>query len=129
MYGRISDPGMEHFPPRVAWFCEPQVGVSNPSGAILIRGITVFILSLLELYMCGGISDPVMDHYPSRVALALRIPANLQSVTGVRISTPCEAVSIRGTAVFVPGLSELWMYGRTHDPGMGPRPPRVALGL
>ena len=99
MYGRIYDPGMEHFPPRVAWFCEPQVGVSNPSGAILIRGITVFILSLLELYMCGGISDPVMDHYPSRVALALRIPG-----WG---STPCGAVSTLGIAISVPGLFEV----------------------
>ena len=35
------------------------------------------------------------------------------------VSTWCEAVSNRGNSVFVPGLSELHMYGRISDPGIG----------
>ena len=37
---------------------------------------------------------------------------------GVGVSTPCRAVSIRGTTVFVPGASDLRMDGRTSDPGI-----------
>ena len=40
--------------------------------------------------------------------MALRTPANLQSDNGIEIFTPFEAVSTRGTTVFVPGLLELY---------------------
>ena len=46
--------------------------------------------------MYGKIYDLWMTLYPARVSLALRI----------RVSTPCEAVSTRGTTVLVPGLME-----------------------
>ena len=45
----------------------------------------------------------------------------------VWVSTPFGEVSTRGTTVFVPGLLELYMYGRISDPGMRPYPPRLAL--
>ena len=48
--------------------------------------------------------DQGMGPYPPGVALALRTPG-----WG---PTPCGAVSTRGTAVFVPSLSELQIYGR-----------------
>ena len=44
-------------------------------------------------------------------------------------STPCEAMSNRGNSVFVPGLSELHMYGRISDPGMGTIPPQGKRAL
>ena len=53
---------------------------------------------------------------------------NQQSASKVGVSTPCVAVSTRRTTVFVPGLSELYMYGRISDPGIGPYPAQVALG-
>ena len=39
------------------------------------------------------------------------------------------AVSTLETTVFVPGLSELQIYGNISDPGMRHYPPRVALAL
>ena len=49
----------------------------------------------------------------------------------VEVSTSLGAVSTRGTAVFVPGLLNLYIYGRISEPGMGYYPPRVRryLGL
>ena len=60
------------------------------------------------MYMYGRIYDPRMGpHYP-RLTLALfSSPGNQQSVGGVRVSTPCAAVSTRGITVFVRELSEL----------------------
>lgn len=47
--------------------------------------------------------------------------------SGVGVSTPYEAVSIRGINVFVPGLSESWMYEMIYHPGMRLYAPPVAL--
>ena len=47
----------------------------------------------------------------------------------VGVSTPCGAVSTTGATVFVPGLLELYMYGRISDPGMGSYTAQVALAL
>ena len=41
----------------------------------------------------------------------------------VGVSTPCVAVSTRGTTAFVPSLLELQRCGRISDPGIGPYPP------
>ena len=54
-----------------------------------------------------------------------RSPANDQSVSRVRVSTPSEAVSIWGITVFVPGLSEWLMHGWISEQWMGTYPPRV----
>ena len=74
--------------------------------------------------MYGSSSDTVMGYYPPRVA-GWRWLYEHQ----VGVSTPSGAVSTRETTVFVPGLSELEMYGRIYDPGMGCYPPRVAMAL
>ena len=54
-----------------------------------------------------------------------RALANQRSAGGVGFSTPCGAVSTRGITVFVPELSELYMYGRISEPGAGTYPARV----
>ena len=48
-----------------------------------------------------------------------RAPTNQQSAGGVGVSTPCGAVSTRGITLFVPGLSELYIYGGIYEQGMG----------
>ena len=92
--------------------------------------------------MYGRIYDSGMGTYPPRDALALCTSPS-QSAVGrwgwgfhtIRggfdpgVSTTCGPVSTRGKSVFVPGLSELYMYGRIYDPGMGTYPPRDALAL
>ena len=52
----------------------------------------------------GGGMDLIRewDLNSPRVALTPRTRANQQSASGVGVSTPCEAVSTRGTTVFVP---------------------------
>ena len=86
--------------PRWRWLCEPQVGVSTPWRAVSTRGTTVFVPGLSELSMYGKISliqgwDLILPGW--------RWPYKPQ----VGVSTPCWAVSTRGTTVFVPGLLEL----------------------
>ena len=90
--GTISRPGGAK-----RWLYEPQVGVSTPCGAALTRGTTMFVSSMLELYMYGRIYDPRTAPCSPRVSLALRIG----------VSTPCGAIRTRGTTVFVPGLLDL----------------------
>ena len=71
-----------------------------------------------------------MGTYPPRGRwLYVRSPANQRSACGAGVSTPCGAVSTRGITVFVPRLSESYMYGGISDPGMVPCRPRVALAL
>ena len=65
----------------------------------------------------------------SRRALAPGAPTNQQSPSGVRVSTPCGAVSTPGICVVVPALLELSMYGRISDSGIGTYPSRRALAL
>ena len=54
-----------------------------------------------------------------------RAPANQRLAGGIGVPTPCEAVSTRGITVFVPGLSELYMYEGISEPGMGTYSPQV----
>ena len=57
------------------WLCEPRVVVSTPCGAASTRGTTVFVPSLLDLYIYDEkISDPGMICYPPWVARAPRNP-------------------------------------------------------
>ena len=57
MYGRISDPGMGLYPPRVALVPRSPinqqsasgVGVATPYGDVSTRGIAVFVSGLFEL--------------------------------------------------------------------------------
>ena len=67
--------------------------------------------------MYGIVYDPRIALYPPRVSLALRI----------EVSTPCGARLNRGTTIFFPGLLDVYVYGRIHNPGMGPYPHRVTL--
>lgn len=73
---------------------------------------------------CSGASALV-----SRSTLALRAPANQQSMDEGEFSSPCKEVSTRGITVFINGLLELHMGGGTSDPVMGSYRPRVRLGL
>ena len=41
--------GWDHNPRAGRWLYEPQVGVSTPCGAVLTRGTTMFVSSILEL--------------------------------------------------------------------------------
>ena len=82
------------------------VGTSTPCGAVSTGGTTVFppvcwSCRCMEAFLIRR------GPYPSRVTLAPRTPANQQSASVVRASTPCGAISNQGTAVFVQGLLEL----------------------
>ena len=67
----------------------------------------VFVHGVLELWRYGAIYDAGMGSYPPRVALTLRAPANQRSANGIEVFTSCGLVPNRGTAVFIPGVSEL----------------------
>lgn len=54
-------------------------------------------------------------------------PANHNAARGVGGSTHGEAVSTQGSSGFVPRVLKLYLYGRTHDPAMGPYRPWVPL--
>ena len=82
--------------PGCRWLLALRVGVYTPCGAMLTRGITVFVPGLLDLYMYARINDAGMGPYPPRVALALRTPVWSLHTVGSGID--------RGTTVFVPGL-------------------------
>ena len=43
------------------------------------------------------------------------------------VSAPCGGVWTRAITVAVPGLLEMYIYGRVFDPGTGLFPPRVRL--
>ena len=96
IYGRISERGMEPYPPRVRRDLDlvprgnsrsalvPLLapanqrsvdggGIYTPCGAVLSRGITVFVPGLLDLCMYGSISDTGMGTYHSRVRRDLDI--------------------------------------------------------
>ena len=75
----------------------------------------------MERFLIRGL-QPVV---PGWRWLYFRAPARQRSTGGVRVSTPCGAVSARGITVFVPGLSGLYMYGGISKPGMGTYYPRV----
>ena len=47
----------------------------------------------------------------------------------IGVPTPCGAVLIRGTTLFVPSTLELQMYGRIYDPGIASCHPWRALAL
>ena len=66
--------------------------------------------------------DPVV---PGWRWLDFRAPANQRWAGGVGFSPPFGAVSTRGITVFVPALSDLYMYGGIAEPGMGTCPPGV----
>ena len=102
------------------------VGVSTPCEVVSTRGITVFVPGCRSCKCMEGLMirgwEPVV---PGWRWLYSRAPANQRSTGGVGVSTPCGAVSTRGITVFVPGLSELQMYGGISEPRMGTYLPRV----
>ena len=112
----------------------PRVGVSTPSGVESTRGTTVVSSPFFfKLMFCGRIYDPGMilypprvrlaprttanqqsAHYPPRVPLVSRTPTNQQSVTGIGVSTSCEAVSwitVRFRPLFVGVVHDVYMGG------------------
>ena len=115
MHGRISEPTMGPYPPRVALaLCtganQPAIsqrgqGLHAARGGVdpgehRFRSQGVGIVEIRRDY------DPGMGSYPLRVALALRAPANQRSANGIGVSTSFGAVPTRGTPVFIPGMSE-----------------------
>ena len=63
IYRRISDPGMEPYPRRVALALgspNPRLGFPHLARAVSTRETTVFVPSLLELYMYGRIHDLIL---------------------------------------------------------------------
>ena len=87
----------------------------------LIRG------SELNLPGCGETS--ALAPGATLAARGLMSPSQSAISSWGGVSTPRGAVSIRAVSVFVPGLLELWIYGRISDPGMGNYPPRVRRDL
>ena len=80
-------------------------------------------------------SGPGMGPYRPRVELALLYTTRSQSEIGRPvglgiISTLRAEVSILVISVFVPGLSELYMYvWMDYDPGMGPYHSQMTVSL
>lgn len=62
----------------------------------------------------------------SRGALCFINPSQEQSASGVGLFTPCGALSIWGTSVYILGLLELQICGKVYYPGMGPHVAQVA---
>ena len=60
---------------------------------------------------CNGVAGFVIGGWkpilPGVCWLCVRSPANQRPASGVRVSTPCEAVSTRRITAFVPRMSEL----------------------
>ena len=73
MYGRIHDPGMGPYPPRMAIALRTPGWGFHTVGGGSTRESTVFVHGLLKLWMYGSISDQGMGYYLPRVALAQRI--------------------------------------------------------
>ena len=72
-----------------------------------------------------GFVDAWTDFLNQRWGLIL--PELRWLYVGVRVSTPCGAVSIRENIIFVQEVLELYRYGGVRDTGMGSYLPRVAL--
>ena len=111
MHGRIYYPGMGSYPPRVALALRTPSGGFHTVGAVSTWGTTVFVPGLLERCRC---MEGVLVWEWGLFLPGWRWLYEFQ----VGVSTPWESVSTRGTTVFVPGLLDLWMYGRASDPGM-----------
>ena len=84
-----------------------ELEVSNTCGVVSTRGTTIFVPVRPSCRHREGFLIRGMGPYLQRVALALQTQASKQSDGGVGVSTPCGAISTRGTTVFVPGLLEL----------------------
>ena len=138
MFRRISDPGIDLILPGWRRIYEPQLINNQPVGLELPHRAGRYrpgkpSLSSPACWSCRGteifLIHRGMGPYLSRVALAPRTPGSQQSVCGVGTSTPCGAVSTRGTTVFVPGFcwSCILWKGLLYDPAMGSYPSRVSL--
>ena len=111
MYGGIPDPGMRYYPPRVVLALRSAGwGLASSQwgwGFHTIRGGVDpwdhrFYPRIVVVYMYGSICDPGVVPYPRR---GWHWVYELQ----VGVSTPCGAVSTRGTTIFVPGfLEDVW---------------------
>ena len=91
-----------------------------------------FVDGLWKLYMYGRIYDPGIGLYRPRVRQVLDVVAggncrrhwfhepqpNINQLVKVGGCTPCGEVLTPEISHFVPGLLELYMYGRSYDQGM-----------
>ena len=145
MYGEISHPELKHYPPRVRRDVDVGQGgnsrralapiasanqqpasgaeVSTPCGSVSThrpRGCTFSYLGCRSCTCMKGFPIRRWELIPPGSRwLYVQSTANQRSASGAGVSTPFGAVSDRGSAVFVPRLSELYMYGRISNPGMG----------
>ena len=116
MCGKIYDPGMRPYPPRVrrkstnpsqsaidqwGWGRHTVRGGIDPRDQLFVPGV----LGVVDVY--GNIYYPRMGPHLPYVRLVPRTQASQRSSSEVGVSTPCVAVSTRGITVFVPGLFEL----------------------
>ena len=76
-------------------------GGIDPGDQLFVHGV----LGVVHVY--GNIYYSRMGPHLPRVQLVPRTQASQRSSSGVRVSTPCAAVSTLGITVFVPGLFEL----------------------
>ena len=108
-------PGRTQFSPPGCWIC-------TCIGVFLIRGWC------LILPTCGGTSTLVRGEIMAARKLHEPQPISDQ---WMGVGFPHRAGRYRplGFTVFVPGLLELYIYGRIPDPGMTPCPARVRRDL
>ena len=86
IHGRMYEPGIMPYPPRVAFAlrapAHPRlasgIGVSTPWGAVSTRFKSIYVTGAAELKIYGRMSEPGMGTYPPRVAL-IRSPASQRS--------------------------------------------------
>ena len=122
--GAVSPPGTTVFVPsllELMWrfFCSGDGTLCFPGAAdsqirrlwfphcarrYLLRGTTVFVPGLLELWMYGKIIGAQIGRSPGGAGST--IPSRWASADWFGFSTPCGAVSDRGTTVFVPRMLE-----------------------
>ena len=95
--GDFSVPGAADSQIRRLWF-------PHCARRYLLRGTTVFVPGLLELWMYGKIIGAQIGRSP--VGAGSTIPSRWASADWFGFSTPCGAVSDRGTTVFVPRMLE-----------------------
>ena len=102
----------------------------SPSGCWICTCIEVFLIRkwCLILPTCGGTSTLVRGEIIAARKLHEPQPISDQWM-GVGFSHRAERNRSLGFTFFVPGLLELYIYGRIPDPGMTPCPSRVRRDL
>ena len=125
--GNLSSPGCHGF------MYDPQPIIDRPVGLGFPHRGRRFRSGGSPLYSpgcrsCKGIEGFLIRGWklilPGVRWLYVRSPASQRPASAAGVSTPCGAASTRGITLFVPVLSEFWMYVGIAEPGMD-YPPRV----